>query len=115
MPGRTLGDLTAAVVEFRDARDWRQFHTPKDLAISLSLEAAELLENFQWKDANEPVPPDGKARVADELSDVLYWTLLMAHDLGIDLEDAFRAKLEQNARKYPVELAKGTAKKYTEL
>jgi len=109
--------LTERIVAFRDERDWKQFHNPKDLALSLSLEAAEVLEIFQWKSGAEVdvVSRDRKADLSDELADVLYYVLLMAHDLDIDLETALRAKLARNAEKYPVEKARGSSKKYTEL
>jgi NTP pyrophosphatase (non-canonical NTP hydrolase) len=112
-----LDSLTAAVVRFRDERDWKQFHNPKDVALSLLLEAGELLEIFQWKDA-AGVAEAAQARrddLADELADVLCYTLLMAHDLGIDLSAALAAKLRKNALKYPVDQAKGSSRKYTEL
>lgn len=112
-----LKELTASVVDFRDARDWKQFHNPKDCAISLSLEAAEVLEHFQWKTADEisRYVADHRDRIGDELSDVLYWALLMSHDLGIDLEQAFKQKLRRNGEKYPVEKARGVHTKYTDL
>ena len=112
-----LQALTKKIVEFRDERDWAQFHNPKDLALSLSLEAAELLEIFQWKegDAIGETTQDRKQDIAHELADVLYWTLLMAHDLHIDLASALKSKLQANAAKYPVAKAKGSSKKYTEL
>lgn len=109
---RTLADFAKWVVSFRDARDWGQFHNPKDTAISLSLEAAEVLELYQWK-GEDQMP--ATANLARELSDVLYWTLLMAHDAGIDLASAFHEKMLENEKKYPVERAKGSAAKYTEL
>jgi dCTP diphosphatase len=112
-----LERLTAAVLRFRDERDWKQFHNPKDLALSLVLEAGELLEIFQWKDA-QGVAQAAQARrddLADELADVLAYTLLLASELGIDLAAALPAKLEKNARKYPVDKAKGSSSKYTEL
>lgn len=109
--------LTERIVAFRDERDWKQFHNPKDLALSLSLEAAEVLEIFQWKSGAEvqATSRDRKADLSDELADVLYYVLLMAHDLDIDIETALRAKLARNAEKYPVEKARGSSKKYTEL
>lgn len=112
-----MKSLTKQILAFRDARDWQQFHNPKDLALSLSLEAAEVLEIFQWKSGAEidAVCRDRKSDLSDELADVLYYTLLMAHDLGIDLETALHAKLAKNAEKYPVERARGSSKKYTEL
>jgi dCTP diphosphatase len=112
-----LDSLTKKVIMFRDERDWSQFHNPKDVAVSLTLEAAELLEIFQWKegDAISQVAQERKEDVANELADVLYWTLLMAHDMGINLPSALAAKLDANAVKYPVAKARGSSKKYTEL
>ena len=113
----TLEQLTQDVVRFRDERDWKQFHNPKDVALSLLLEAGEVLEIFQWKDA-AGVAEAAQARkndLADELADVLSYTLLMAHDLGIDLSTALAAKLRKNALKYPVDKAKGSSSKYTGL
>jgi NTP pyrophosphatase (non-canonical NTP hydrolase) len=112
-----LTDLTARIVAFRDERDWKQFHNAKDLALSLSLEAAEVLELYQWKTgaAIDAVVTERRQELADELADVLYYTLLMAHDQGIDLETALLEKLKRNAEKYPVDKAKGSSKKYTEL
>ena len=112
-----LKALTDRIVAFRDERDWQQFHNAKDLALSLSLEAGEVMELFQWKNGPEidAVVRERNAALADELADVLYYTLLMAHDAGIDLEPALLAKLQRNAEKYPVEKAKGSSKKYTEL
>jgi NTP pyrophosphatase (non-canonical NTP hydrolase) len=109
--------LTKKIVAFRDARDWAQFHNPKDLALSLTLEAAEVLELFQWKDGAEiaEVASTKQQEIANELADVLYWTLLMAHDLGIDMSKALADKLAANEQKYPVEKSKGSSKKYTEL
>jgi len=109
-----FSELQRKVVKFRDDRDWAQFHDPKDVAISLSLEANELLELFQWRNGPDAAK-ERRAEIGDELADVFYWTLLMAHDLDIDLERALSAKLEKNAKKYPVEKARGSAKKYTEL
>lgn len=112
-----IQNLQKQVVDFRDIRDWKQFHNPKDLAISLVLESTELLEHFQWMSIEEMQKhvKDNKDEVSDELADVLYWVLLIANDLEIDLTQAVRAKLEKNNRKYPVEKALGNHKKYTEL
>jgi len=112
-----LRELQQRIIAFRDARDWKQFHNPKDVAISLSLEAAELLEHFQWKDAPEVEQHINEdiANISDELADVLYWVLLMAYDLKIDLPSALKKKIEKNAAKYPIEKAKGSHKKYTDL
>lgn len=108
--------LTDAANKFRDDRDWRQFHLPKDLAVGLSLEAAEVLEHFLWKNGDAVtahLEGGGKAELRKELADVMIYLLFMAHDLGIDLEQAVLDKLEENARKYPVEKAKGRSEKYT--
>tara|TARA_R110000751_G_scaffold64167_2_gene132044 strand:- start:12518 stop:12931 length:414 start_codon:yes stop_codon:yes gene_type:complete len=113
-----LKQLTEQVLAFRDERDWKQFHNSKDLALSLVLEATEVLEIFQWKqnkDAIDSVATERKQDLADELADVFYYTLLMANDLGIDLGKALEAKIEKNNAKYPVDKAKGSDKKYTEL
>ena len=112
-----IRELTKKVNEFRDARDWKQFHNPKDMALSLCLEAAEVLEHFQWKngEALNSYVASHKEELGDELSDVLFWVLQISSDLGIDIGEAFMAKLEKNAQKYPVEKSKGKATKYTEL
>lgn len=113
---RDIEGLQKKVIAFRDARDWGQFHNPKDVAISLVLEASELLEHFQWKDIDEVKRHvvDSKEAVSDELADVLYWILLLAHDLDIDLPNALDEKLKKNAKKYPVGKSKGSHKKYTD-
>ena len=113
----TINALTRKILAFRNARDWAQFHNPKDVAISLTLEAAELLEHFQWKTPAE-IDRHLKTRkeaVADELADVLYYVLLLSHDLKIDPAKALASKLKKNAKKYPVAKAKGRITKYTEL
>ena len=102
------------VIQFRDDREWRQFHTPKDLAISLSLEAVELLEIFQWSGADLECR-DNLGRIREELADVLSYCVLMADVCGLDLDEILNAKVDQNAAKYPVEKARGSAAKYTEL
>lgn len=109
--------LTKKIIAFRDARDWKQFHKPKDLALSLMLEAAEVGEHFQWKSEKEikQYIKDHKKEIGDELADTFYWVLLMAHDLGIDLIKASKEKMEQNIKKYPIKKAKGNHVKYTEL
>src|SRR5574343_15601 len=103
--------LTAAILEFRDARDWRQFHTLRNLIVSLNLEAGELLELTQWKNDAEidALPADEKSAEAlrDECADILLYLLLIADKAGIDLAAAARAKLRKNAAKYPVEKARG--------
>lgn len=112
-----IKDLTKRIIDFRDAREWKQFHNPKDVALSLSLEAAEVLEHFQWKNGKEldEYIETHKEHIGEELSDVLYWILLMSHDLDIDILDALNKKMNKNEEKYAVEKAKGNHKKYTEL
>ena len=117
MSGSTLDQLTKAALKFRDDRDWAQFHNPKDMALSLALEAAELLELTQWKNGDDLVNHLRKRRkdLGHELCDVLYWVLVIAHNFDIDLTKAFHDKLAHNARKYPIHRARGKATKYTEL
>lgn len=112
-----LTELQKKIIEFRDARDWKQFHNPKDLAISLSLEASEFLEHFQWKNPEEIKNHllKHKADVSDELADVLNYVLIIANDLDIDLMQASLEKLAKNSKKYEVDKARGNHKKYTEL
>lgn len=112
-----INDLIQKIVKFRDKRDWKQFHNPKDLAISLSLEASEVLEHFQWKSKEEieKYIKTNKKNIGEELADVLYWVLLIAYDLNIDIEKAFNLKMKQNEKKYPIKKAKGKHTKYTEL
>ena len=103
-----------AIIQFRDDRDWKQFHNPKDLAISLSLEAAELLEVFQW--SGEDISCEGKIeKIREELADVLNYCVLMANVCGLDLDEIVMEKLARNNEKYPVEKARGSKKKYNEL
>jgi len=117
MSQSTIEELTTLALAFRDERDWKQFHNPKDMAISLCLEANEILELMQWKNGQELDEHLGQKReaLADELSDVLFWVLEMAHEHKIDLGEAFKTKMLKNAAKYPVDKARGSAKKYTEL
>jgi NTP pyrophosphatase (non-canonical NTP hydrolase) len=106
-----IKQLTDAVLRFRDARDWAQFHNPKDLALGLSIEASELLECFLWKDAKAA----DHAKIKEEIADVLIYTLLLAHESKIDLAQAIKEKLAQNDAKYPVDKAKGKSTKYDQL
>ena len=102
------------VLKFRDDRDWKQFHNPKDLAISISLEAAELLEVFQW--SAEDVTCENKMdKIKEELADVVNYCILMADVCGLDLDEIVREKIKRNSEKYPVEKAYGSKEKYTEL
>jgi NTP pyrophosphatase (non-canonical NTP hydrolase) len=114
-----MDELIKAVLAFRDARDWRPFHNPKDLAISIALEAAEILEHFQWKRPAEVeaflAVEANRRRVGEEMADVLILLISMADAVGLDLREAARAKLTENVRKYPVERAKGNATKYDAL
>ncbi len=114
---RDIDELTKRIIAFRNARDWKQFHNPKDLALSLVLEAAEVMEHFQWKDKKEmqKYVETNKTDIGEELADVLYWVLLMGNDLEIDVLDALEKKIKKNEEKYPVEKAKGKHNKYTEL
>lgn len=109
--------LTKLIDKFRNERDWKQFHNPKDMALSLVLEAGEVMEHFQWKNPKEMATHlrTRKGEVADELADVLYWVLLMSHDFKIDIGKAMQEKIKKQAKKYPVEKAKGRHTKYTEL
>lgn len=114
----TLNELQKKVIAFRDLRDWKQFNNPKDLALSLVLEAAEVLGHFQWKATEEDIEQYAKKHkkeIGEELSDVLYWVLTMSHDLGIDLADAFEKKMLKNAKKYPLKKSKGKSEKYSKL
>lgn len=102
------------ILKFRDDRDWKQFHNPKDLAISISLEAAELLEVFQWSDAD--VSNEGKQdKIKEELADVVNYCVLMADACELDLDEIVQEKIKINERKYPVEKAKGRRDKYDKL
>ncbi len=102
------------ILRFRDERDWKQFHTPKDLAISISLEAAELLEVFQWSGSD--VSDEGKKeKIKEELADVLIYCVHMADACGLDLDKIVSDKLDLNGEKYPAGKAKGRKEKYTEL
>jgi NTP pyrophosphatase (non-canonical NTP hydrolase) len=106
-----IQQITSKLIQFRDARDWGQFHNPKDLALAISIEAAELLELFLWKEAKD-ANPDG---IREELADILSFAFLLAERYGLDVKQIILDKIEANALKYPVEKSKGTAKKYNEL
>ncbi|GAA4444847.1 nucleotide pyrophosphohydrolase [Pontibacter saemangeumensis] len=106
-----IKDITAALLKFRDERDWQQFHNSKDLALAVSIEASELLELFLWK-GNEEVDRD---RLKAELADVLSYCLLLAEKHGLDVAEIIKEKIEANNSKYPISKAKGSAKKYTDL
>lgn len=110
----SIEELQKKIIKFRDDRDWKQFHTPKDSALSLSLEASEYLELFQWRNGDdlEKYIADNKEMFGDELSDILYWVLLISHDLNIDINEAFEKKLIKTGKKYPINQVKGKASKY---
>ncbi len=111
-----LSTMARLLLQFRDERDWKQFHNPKDQALSLMLESAELLELMQWKNGEELDRHLVEKREAleDELADVLGWVMLIAADRGIDLAAAFHRKLAKNHAKYPADQVRGSAKKYTQ-
>jgi len=112
-----LEEHTRRIRAFCQERDWDQFHNPKDMALSLVLEAAEVLEHFQWKNEAEmqDYVASHKAEIAEELVDTYYWVLRMCDRFGIDLSAAFDAKLQKNALKYPVQKSKGKHTKYSNL
>lgn len=110
----TFEDATEKALAFRDERAWGQFHNPKDLAISINLEAAELLEMFQWSGPNLDVQNKREGMV-EELADVVIYCMYLADSLGVTLADAVNAKIDANAEKYPLAQSRGNSKKYTEL
>lgn len=115
-PTGDIEKLQKQIINFVDERNWRQFHNLKDCALSLSLEAAEVLEHFQWK-SEADIKAHLKTHASDlgeELCDVLYWVLLIAVYADIDLKSQFQAKMAKNAQKYPIEKAKNKANKYTD-
>lgn len=112
-----LADLQLKLRRFATERDWDQFHSPKNLAMALSVEAAELLEHFQWlSDAeSSALSPETRSKVAEELADVLLYLIRLADKLNVDLAIAASEKLKINAAKYPADKARGSSKKYSEL
>lgn len=114
---REINDLQADLRQFASDRDWEQFHSPRNLAAALSVEAAELLEHFQWlTDAqSRELPAEKRIQVSEEIADVLLYLLQLSDKLGIDPLDAGRRKLQANAAKYPIEQARGSSKKYSEF
>jgi NTP pyrophosphatase (non-canonical NTP hydrolase) len=113
----SIDELIKRIITFRDDRDWKQFHNPKDLALSLSLEASEVVEHFQWKSKKEAEEyiKTYKNLIGEELADVLYWVLLMSHDMGINILDTLDKKIDTNVEKYPIEKFKGIHTKYNKL
>lgn len=104
-----IDEMIAEVVAFREDRGWRQYHSPKDLALGMIIEASELAEHFQYWQGEELTQnvKKFKTEIGEELSDVLYWVLLTAHDMDIDLVSAFREKMHKNALKYPAQVGVG--------
>lgn len=112
-----ISRLTERLVAFNEQRNWKQFHNPKDLALSLVLEAAEVMEHFQWKSVEEMKAhvSEHRSAIGEELADVLYWVLLMSYYFEIDIANALEEKMVKNDEKYPVEKAKGRHEKYNQL
>lgn len=110
-------NLQIELLEFRRVRDWEQFHSPRNLATALSIEAAELLEPFRWASEAQAcdIVKERHAEIADEMADIAILLTYLAHDLAINIDEAVAAKIQANAKKYPVEKARGTNKKYSEL
>jgi len=112
-----IKSLTKMIIDFRNQRNWKQFHNPKDTAISLVLESTEFLEHFQWKNKKEIEEHivKNKEQLSEEIADVFYWVLLIAHDLNIDPSEALTNKMIKNKAKYPVSKSKNNHIKYTDL
>lgn len=104
-----MEEVKKRLIKFREERDWKQFHTPENLAKSIAIEAGELLEVFQWNNDYDI------ERVKEELADVMSYCVLLAEDLNLDIPSIMQDKIDKNEQKYPVHLAKGSSKKYTEL
>ena len=112
-----LSKISQKAIDFRDERDWKQFHDPKNLAEAISIEAGELLEKFLWMTTNESVSPepDKKSEIKEEIADIMIFLLYLCNSLDIDLVEAVEEKIKINSKKYPVEKARGTHKKYKEF
>ncbi|MGD1046769.1 MAG: nucleotide pyrophosphohydrolase [Bacteroidota bacterium] len=106
-----ISELTKAIIKFRDQRDWQQFHNPKDLALAISIEAAELNELFLWKHHSEY----DRKRLGEELADVLTYSLLLAHETNLDVKKIINSKIQKNKKRYPIKKSKGSSKKYNEV
>lgn len=109
-----MKDDLKQILEFEHQRDWKQFHAPKNLAISLVLEAGEALEIFQWSKDGD-LPADRQVELGEELADIYYYLLLLAHETGLDIQGEFQRKMKINASKYPVDKSKGNSRKYDRL
>ncbi|MCB0729140.1 MAG: nucleotide pyrophosphohydrolase [Ignavibacteriae bacterium] len=106
-----IKEITDKIINFRNERDWEQFHNPKDLALAINVEAGELLELFLWKNADEA----DNEKVKEEIADVMIYCMLLSEKYGFDVREIILEKLDINKEKYPVDAAKGSAKKYNEL
>ena len=113
----TIEEITARICAFRDARNWMQFHNPKDLAVAIAAEAGELMQHFVWKTPEQTpqVLIEKRAEITDEIADVAILLFELAHNLDIPLAEAMQAKLDRNEKRYPVEKARGNNLKYNEL
>ena len=113
----SINEITRKIREFRDARDWMQFHNPKELAAAITIESAELQEIFLWKDypASETAVRDKQEAVADEIADIAVYLFELADNLGLKLGEVMLSKMKKNAAKYPVEKARGSNRKYNDL
>jgi len=111
-----MADIAEKLRRFAEERDWDQFHSPKNLAMAMTVEVAELLEHFQWltEVQSNNLPPEKKALVAEEIADIQIYLIRMADKLGIDIYDSVRVKIRQNEKKYPTERVRGDARKYSE-
>lgn len=106
-----MEEIIKTLIQFRNERDWDQFHNPKDLALAINVEAGELLEQFLWKPHEEA----DKEKVKEELADIFAFAFLLANKYGFDVNEIVLEKIKKNAEKYPIDKSKGTAKKYNEL
>lgn len=116
--GFNLGDAVEALLKFREERDWNQFHTPKNLSISIAIEAAELMEHFQWRsdvEIAEYLKSEASQKVKEEIADISAYLLLLSNDLGIDLNRTMLEKIKKNEEKYPVEKCRSRHNKYDDL
>ncbi len=112
---QSIKELQLRISKFCDDRDWNQFHSPKSLAMSISIEAAELLENFQWSKDDEPLSTTNKESISEEIADVLIYAIRLCEVLEVDPIEISNKKIDKNAIKYPVDISKGKIEKYTNL
>ena len=113
----SLEEIYKIITGFRKERDWEKFHNPKNLAISISLEAGELLEHFQWQDLKDSLKysENNKEKISSEIADILVYVLYLCNDLNIDISESIKKKIEENEKKYPVDKSKGNSTKYDQL